>query len=50
MRYITDHKRATGLGSAGTGTTKHWFIASYGRDLGGLGANFSLSVWFGHWL
>ena len=26
MRYITDHKRATGLGSAGTGTTKHWFM------------------------
>ncbi len=26
MRYLTDRKRATGKGAAGTGTEHHWFM------------------------
>lgn len=26
MRYLTDRKRATGLGSAKTGTAHHWYM------------------------
>lgn len=36
MRYITDRKRALGLGSAKSGTEHHWFMIVSGVALVGL--------------
>ena len=45
MRYLTDRKRATGLGSAKTGTAHFWAMKVSSAALFGAGALIRLYAW-----
>lgn len=47
MRYLTDRKRATGLGSGGTGTEGHWQMMVRSIIMGVLAPLFIFTIGFG---